>query len=134
MWLSGTQCFTWTYGGGEPPNPKTKFLKATDSIKLVAAGEALLQAAAKYVAGAMSSFSSQHIAVTLWSFAKLAYDPGADMLDKATRHCLRLMAEFNPQNIANTLWSFATLGQYPARELLDQCVERALQIITVSIY
>lgn len=84
------------------------------------------------LAARIQDFSSQHIAVTLWAIAKLAYTPSKEVLDTAAARAVELMPEYNPQNIANTLWAYATLGKHPGIQLLDVSAVRAVELMSAS--
>ena len=85
-----------------------------------------MQGSVKIIQMKIAEFNSQHIAVSLWAIAKLAYNPGREFLEIAANRCCSLVGEYNPQNIANTLWAFATLGESPGQKLLDVMAARAL--------
>ena len=85
-----------------------------------------MKGSVKIIQMKIAEFNSQHIAVSLWAIAKLAYNPGREFLDIAGTRCCSLVGEYNPQNIANTLWAFATLGEAPGQKLLDVMAARAM--------
>jgi len=44
------------------------------------------------------------VANTLWSYATLGHDPGAQLLDAIAAHMCDRMHVFRPQAISNSLW------------------------------
>ena len=67
----------------------------------------------------------QAISNSLWSYSKLAYNPGQRLLDTAARRAAGMLHQYTSQEIANTLWAFATLEHNPSSAMLDAA---ALQI------
>lgn len=68
---------------------------------------------------------AQAISNSLWSYSKLAYNPGQRLLDTAARRAAGMLHQYTSQEIANTLWAFATLEHNPSSAMLDAA---ALQI------
>lgn len=61
----------------------------------------------------------QAISNSLWSYSKLAYNPGQRVLDTAARRAAGMLHQYTSQEIANSLWAFATLEHNPGAAMLD---------------
>jgi len=74
-----------------------------------------------------SDMESQNVSNTVYSFAVLGREPGAEALAALEFAVMRVGPDMVPQAVANTAWSFATLGLMPgaeARTALEAAVMR----------
>ena len=52
----------------------------------------------------------QEVANTLWAYARMGREPGADLLWRLEERILQLVEDFTSQDIADTRWAYEQLG------------------------
>ena len=62
---------------------------------------------AETVAG---TFNAQAVANTLWAYARMGQEPGADLRRRLEERILQLVEDFTSQDIADTRWAYEQLG------------------------
>ncbi|KAK9814956.1 hypothetical protein WJX73_003116 [Symbiochloris irregularis] len=62
----------------------------------------------------LAGFNAQNLANTVWAFANLGFNPGAEILNQLAAAAEARLAQFSSQNIANTLNAFAKLEHCPS--------------------
>jgi len=70
-------------------------------------------------------FIAQSIANTLWAYATLGMQPGADVVSVLEGRMGAVVGTFNAQNITITLWAYATLGMQPGADVVSVLEEQA---------
>ena len=79
----------------------------------------LLQTAAACVKNKLEEMQRSEIAMTVWAFARLEFDPGLEVLSHAERAVAAAPTAFSDREVANLLWALARLGYHPAADNLS---------------
>ena len=58
------------------------------------------------------------LAMVLWVYAKLNYNPGAALLDKLAAAACHNVTKLIPVDLSNVVWALGTLGSLPAQALI----------------
>jgi len=64
-------------------------------------------------------FTAQSVANTLWSFAKVQYEPSPLLIDRIQSEIPDQLEHFNAQEISNTFWAFAKLSMTPNDDVMS---------------
>jgi len=64
-------------------------------------------------------FTAQSVANTLWSFAKVKYEPSPLLIDRIQSEIPGQLEHFNAQEISNTFWAFAKLSMTPNDDVMS---------------
>jgi hypothetical protein len=65
-------------------------------------------------------FNAQNVANTVWAYATMGRQPGADLLMVLEGRAEAIAGMFNAQNVANTLWAYATMGREPGARMMSE--------------
>ncbi|KAL4534100.1 hypothetical protein Ndes2526B_g07026 [Nannochloris sp. 'desiccata'] len=79
----------------------------------------LLQTAATCVRNKLEEMQRSEIAMAVWAFARLSFDPGLEVLSHAERAVAAAPTAFSDREVANLLWALARLGYNPAADNLS---------------
>lgn len=60
------------------------------------------------------------LAMALWAYAKLNYNPGAALLDSLANAALRNVKNLVPVDLSNLVWALAALGRLAAHLSVQQ--------------
>lgn len=72
--------------------------------------EGLLAASAQHTITSMARFEPQHVAILMWSWARLAAAAPPALVDAACHRAVQQIHLFKPQELFNLAWAFAKLG------------------------
>jgi hypothetical protein len=76
-------------------------------------------------------FLPNQVTTTLWSYAKMARNPGERVLAALEKHLEEESVKgFIAQDVSNTLWAFATMGRDPGEGILAALGKRLEVVIT----
>jgi hypothetical protein len=79
----------------------------------------LLQTAAACVKNKLEEMQRSEIAMAVWAFGRLEFEPGWEVLRHAERAVAAAPTAFSDREVANLLWALARLGYSPATENLS---------------
>lgn len=78
----------------------------------------------------LTTFKAQALSNTLWSFAKVDYDPGEKFVKEFLQASRRQIPWATPQDLVNSLWACAKLNHHPGDEYLQAAVDKSARMLS----